>query len=148
MYQLDMGFRYWYCLNMGSTDRYCLDMGSRYVHVIQTTTAHLQTVPHLYSPCPLCTLSLQPMSSLYSIFTHMFRGQHTYKQYAISAACPVSTQSLLSMSSQHTASPANIHVNNHLYYPYLVRAPYHLHMANHSCWCPVTEPCHLTMSSL
>ena len=86
---------------MGSIDMYCLDMGCR--DEVQTTTAHWQAV-HLHRSCPVCTSSLQPMSSLYPIFTAHVQGllhlystntdstlflQHLYcpYHYTISPSC-------------------------------------------------------------
>ena len=100
---------------MGSIYRYCLDMGSR--DKVQTTTAHLQAVPHLNSPCPVCISYLQPISSLYPIFTaHVQRVLNLYSTntdstlslHPLYCTCPVSSSSHLSMSSQYTNSPANI----------------------------------------
>ena len=151
-----MGFRKLYSLDMGFTDMYCLDMGCR--DKVQTTTAHLQAVPYFYSPCPVCSSSFQPMSSLYPIFrAHVQRGLHLYSTntygtlylqhkyclclvssvHHLSCPCPLSTPYLLLISSQYTIF--TVHV--------LVRAPYLLYIFNF-CQSPVITPYHLPMPSL
>ena len=141
---------------MGSTDRYCLDMCCR--DKIQTTTAHLQEVLGLYSPCQICASSLQPMSIFYPMFTAHFREPSisTAQTLTVPFLCGTSTAivqsvhhlSLLSMFIQYTISPANIQSIHYLYCPCLVTAPYLLHMSNPFCRYPVSESYHLLMSRL
>ena len=103
-----------YCLDMGFTDRYCLDMGCS--NEVQTTTAHLQAAPHLYSPCPICipSLSLCPVfiPSLRPPFSESTPSlQHKYRQCPIPAACSTTTthfQSIHHLSCSCTVSTPSL----------------------------------------
>ena len=164
-YKLDFGCRNGVLTGYGLENKMVLSVYGIYRQVlfghrlqckVQATAAHLQAVPHLYSRCPVCTTSLQPISILYPIFTaHVQRVLHLYCIHTNSALSlqhlycpyPVSTPSLLSMSSQDIISPANIQSIYHLYCPFLVRVPYLLYMSNTYCLCPVIVSYHQPMSS-
>ena len=107
--------------SIGSTDRYCLDMGCR--DKVQTTTAycmqyhistaHVQSVPHLYIPHPVFILSLQSMFREYPITTAQIQtvpylcSTSTAYVKSISPAHVQSIRHLTCLYSQYTIQPAD-----------------------------------------
>ena len=115
----------------------CVQSGT---HIISTC---LDSTPYLYSPCPVCTPSLQPQARQYpnvfnpSLVTIIFTAyverlyhlyittpertpslQHLYLPYLVSNSiyCPftVRTPSLMSMSNPYTTLPVHVQLVHHL----------------------------------
>ena len=92
-------------------------------------SVYIQIVPHLFSPCPVCTPSLQLMarqlSNAYSlslpiiIFTiYVQRLYHLYG--TIPERTPIFSLSLLPISIQYTLSTGHVQSEHHLSCPYAV----------------------------
>ena len=93
-------------LGIENRERYCLYTGCRYE--VHTTAAHVQSVLHLHSSCPVCITSVQPIPRQYPTLQPMS------SQYPIRTAhCH---DDFISTAHIHTVPDCTDHVQSVMHY--------------------------------
>ena len=111
-------------------------------------TAHVQTAPHLYSPCPVCTPFLQPMSRQYPMYSAHVQPQASLQPMVRDYAIYI----VHLQTKRHICSTSTAQRVHHIYTTYTVRAhtislAYVQLVHNLSCPRPVSTPYLLLITS-